>query len=579
VWVEEAGNKVVYALTKIGKQQQRTNIGVLADNNQIKVGRRLVGEYRKPGLYRELVAHCYRQVADVWKLDNEFAAKWASWAFPREHRDLKVVLCAFMLVQSRKGDPVLENGEILFRDEDYRNVGEAMCLQRAKGSDLNPKLLLRVGDILSLPEVAVINRELGFGSSARNPPLGRYYKVVEKWLRYREQNLPLLQGLVKAGFRTTVQQLARKVGYKPDSAKFFEVLRWKQAQAKDGRRVLAIGQTFETETWEGKSEEEVCLAIVKDKPSWKRIVGLLPATVGVTRAVLTAALESGCLSNSDLIILTPTLEELGLLTGSSAPEQWTTAWLAATKAAENQRATNIAKNVKTEWAKKGLEAAADKAAEKALTEVTKDLRVYCIVDKSGSMETCLERAQGYLTKFLGGFPLDRLHVSVFNTIGTEVHIRAPSAAAVRQAFMGHTAGGGTSYAAGVAALAAHTPKPEEDTLMLFVGDEEDSNEASLVRGIEASGIRPSAFGLLKVNGCDGWGRIVTEAAKALGIPCFPIDENMFNSNDPYAVTRMLRNLIASTPVSAPKVGGRREGRKSLVEEILSVELLQKPVWA
>ena len=576
IWKEEGGQKVVYRSVKTGRKTERARVGAMNGDVRIKEGRTVVGEYRKPGLFHETAAYCYRQVAEVWKLDNEFAARWASWAFPREHRDLKVILCAFMLVQNRKGEPVVENGEILFRDEDYRNVGEAMCLIRAK-VDLNPKLLLRVGDVLSLKEVAEINREFGFGQSARNPALGRYYRVVEKWLRYREDNLKMLEGLVKAGFRTTVMRLARRVGYKPTSEKFFEVLRWKQAQAKDGRRQLAIGkEVTKAESWEGLSEEEICETITANKPGWKLIVGLLPPAMGLTRAVVAAAVEAGCMSNQDLIILTPTLEELGLLKVPSVEKRWK----AALDKAENQRAANIAKNVRTKEAKEGLQEAVDKATEKALAEVTKDMRVYCIIDKSGSMQGALERAQDYLTRFLGGFPMDRLHVSVFNTVGTEINIRAPKAAAVRQAFQGHTAGGGTSYAEGVRVLSKYKPKAEEDSLFIFVGDEEDNNTAHLVQTIRQSGLNPVAFGLLKVKAnTGGYGSIITQAAAELGIPCFNVDEQMFTSQDPYAITRMLSDLVASTPVGRGAGRVAPAARKSLVEEILETALLQKPVWA
>lgn len=575
IWKAEDGKKVVYKSVKVGKKTNRVRIGAMNGTNTVKEGRTTVGEYRQPGLFPETVAHYYRQVAEVYKMDNEFAAHWASWSFPREHRDLKVVLCAFMLVQNRKGEPVIENGEILFRDEDFRNVGEAMCLIRAK-VDMNPKLLLRIGDVLSLKEVAEINRELGFGNSARNPALGRYYKVVEKWLRFREENLPMLEGLVKAGFRTTVMKLARRVGYKPTSDKFFEVLRWKQVQAKDGRRDVAIGKKVKkAESWAGKTEQQVCELITEKKPGWKRIMGLLPKEVGMTRAVVAAAVEAGCLSNQDLIILTPTLEELGLLKVPSVEKRWK----AALEKAENQRAANIAKNVKTKEAKEGLQEAVDKATEKALTEATKDMRVYVVIDKSGSMEGALARAQDYLTKFLGGFPMDRLHVSVFNTHGTEINIRAPKAAAVRQAFAGHMAGGGTSYAEGFRVLTKHKPKDGEDALVIFVGDEEDSNVRSLVEAVRDSGINPVAFGLLKVKSTQGYaGAIVTQAATDLGIPCFNVDEKMFTSNDPYAITRMLHDLVAATPVGK-RTGPVAAKRKTLVEEILETQLLQKPVWA
>lgn len=577
IWKKEGDLRVVYKTVQTGKKKTKARVGAMNGSNIVMEGGRAVGTYCDPGLSRETVAYCYRQIAKVWKMDNEFAAHWASWSFPREHRDLKVLLAAFMLVQSRRGDPVVENGEVLFKDEDYRAVGEAMCLLRQK-DDINPKLLLRVGDILALPEVAAINRELGFGKSARNPAMGRYDKAVEKWLRIREQNIPMLEGLIKAGFRTKVMKLAQRVGYKPETPKFFEVLRWPQKQAKDGRREIAIGQKVKkAETWEGKTEEQICVTISRTKPGWKRIVGLLPKGVGMTRAIVACAVEAGSMSDADMIIMTPTFEELGLLQVPEVEKRWKT----AIAKAENQRAANIAKNVKSAKAKEGLKDAVDKATEKAMTEVTKNMRVYVVVDKSGSMEAALTNAQEYLTKFLGGFPLDRLHVSVFNSMGTEITIKAPKAAAVAQAFVGHSAGGGTCYAEGVRALARHKPKDDEDALFLFFGDEGDSNDGRLVQVIRESGINPVAFGLLRLHASrtnwDG-GSVVTDAARTLGIPCFKIDEAMFKADDPYQITRTMRNLISATPVGQ-RPGRVAQARKTLVQEILETPLLQKPVWA
>ncbi|HUV14917.1 MAG TPA: hypothetical protein VMY18_14835, partial [Acidobacteriota bacterium] len=255
----EDGTKVVYKLVKQGKKSTRVKLGNLLDDGRVQNGA-FVGHYRSPGLFPEVASWLYGQVAEVWKLDNEFAARWASFAFDEEHRDLKVVLSAFMLVQSRKGDPVVEGGEILFSDDDFRNVGEAMMLIYQKGKkSLDPKLLLRIHDLLSLESIAKINRDLGFGKSARRPFYGRWPKAVEKWLRYREENPKMLEGLVKAGFRTTVMELARRVGYKPLTPKFFEVLRWKQKQSDDGRRVLAIGAEVKAaDSWEGLTETQIC---------------------------------------------------------------------------------------------------------------------------------------------------------------------------------------------------------------------------------------------------------------------------------------------------------------------------------
>ena len=245
--------KIVYSVTKVGRKTTKTKVGTLAENGfQIKADNgNIVGEYRPAGIFPEVAVWMYRQAADVYARDNEFAAKWASYAFKQEHRDLKVILAALMLVQTRKGDPVVEteNGQkqVAFHDDDFRNVGEAMMLLHTKdGKDFNPKLLLRIYDVLTLPGVAAINRELGFGKSARRPFLGRWDKAVEKWLQHREDNPKLLEGLVKAGFRQTVMDLARRVGYKPQTPRFF-----REQIARAGGNGLQLGSQRQRQAHQG----------------------------------------------------------------------------------------------------------------------------------------------------------------------------------------------------------------------------------------------------------------------------------------------------------------------------------------
>jgi hypothetical protein len=579
-YVENAGVKTVYALrekgpvTKVeiaeGKSLKikGTAFGVLdADGTTIKDPRgRKIGEYRSPGIFKEVATWMFRQVAEIWKLDNEFAARWASHAYAEDHRDLKVILASFMLVQTRKGDPVLDGGKVAFLDEDYRDVGEAMILQNgAKYLDL--KMILRILGVLELPEVAAIVRELGFGNSARSKFLGRFPKVAEKWLRYREENPQLLKGLIKSGQRSSLKRLATTVRYKPTTPKFFKDLRWKQVQAKDGHRGLAIGEAVSAaETWADLREEQICERIVQSKMNFKRIVGLLPEAVGLSRAVMAAAIEAGSLSDKDLILYTPTLEELGLLKVPAIHGKWQL----ALKAAEDQRAANVATRVKGKETKELLQGAADTAMQKAVEEVIRGMRVYFIVDISGSMENAIEQAKVNITKFLPGFPLDKIHASIFNTSGREVILRHATAAGVENAFQGIRASGGTSYGAGVMALSKHKPKDDEDALFFFIGDEEAAPFAHEVR---LSGINPVAFAFIKVR-VNGYSA-VRDTAQALGIPCIMVDQNTFE--DPYAIPRTIRNLIAATPVG--RAPARIQQRETLVDVILKTPLLTKPAWA
>lgn len=568
----ENGQKIVYRLDKVGKKTQKTRLGILGRDNSIVEAGRKVGDYRPAGIFPEVAAWMYRQVAEVWKLDNEFAARWASHSFGEEHKDLKVVLAAFMLCQSRKGDPVRDGDKVLFRDEDYRDVGEAMLLlTRKDGKDFNPKLILRIEDVLRVPAVAAINKEMGFYRGAKNLFPRRYDKVVTKWLAYREQNPRMLQGLVKAGFRTSVMELANRVHYKPESPRFFEILRWKQEQAKDGHRTIAIGKDVEkAESWADLSEREICETIVRDKPNFKRIVGLLPMKVGLTRAVVAAAIESGSMSDKDLIIYTPTIEDLGLMQVQDVRERWER----AIKGAEDTRAANIAQRVRTKEVKDKLAEAADTALKTAVQETMRGIRLYIVVDISGSMEAAIAAVKTYVARFLQSFPLDKLHVAAFNTAGRVVEIKHPSAAGVENAFRGITAGGGTAHLQGIYALRNFKPAADEDAVMIFIGDEGETGDFS--QAIRASGINPVAFGLLKIHTRYALS-IVSDTARVLGIPCFPIDEKIFA--DPYAVPRTMRALIAATPVGQATPARAAAPRVSLIDLIIGTKLLQKPAWA
>jgi len=577
LWKTEGDQRVVYErLPKVRKQpERRVKIGVLGEDMKIRNEQgQIVGRFMNPGLYEEAIVWVYRQIAEIWKMDNDFSAHFASWSWGKDHRDFKNILAAFMLVQSRAGEPVMENGKVAFFDDDFRAVGEAMCLLRGK-YDINPKMLRRIRKILDLEGVAQINRELGFSKSAREPAMGRYPGAVRKWLRSKERNPKLLEGLVKSEFKETVKALSRSVGYKPESPVFCQTLRWKQDQAKDGRRVVALDAKIEkADTWEGLSEAEICQRITKDRMGYKGVVGRLPPEIGLTRAIMMAVIEAGGLSDKDMIIYSPTIEELGLHEVPAVKARLDK----AVKAAEgDQRGRNVGSRVKDKALKAKLDEAADIATAKAMEEVTRNLRVYVVVDKSGSMHRSLEVAKSYLTKFLGGFPLDRTHVSVFNSMGTEVTLKTATATGVEHAFSKHQAGGGTSYAEGVRAIAHHKPEPGEDLLVIFVGDEGDYSPDRLVQAFTGAGLRPVAFGLLLVPG-DNRPRVVQQTAAMMGIPCFRIEEGLFN--DPYTITRTLRNLIATTPVGqhhgAPV---DRAPRKTLVQEILETPLLKRPRWA
>jgi hypothetical protein len=521
-----------------------------------------------PGLFVPAAVNLYGRLLDIYRLNPELMAHFASYALKEtDWRDLKVACAALMLVQARSGQPVKEDdGDVAFYDDDFRIIGEAMVLFYDKKSPrmLTPKGVLRIAELLETPEIAALNRKAGFGdANAKKAPIGRWRKAAERWLAVREQNLPMLQGLTKAGYKETIKRLSRKVGYKPSSQAFFEVLGWKQKQSKAGHRTVGlVGLKLEKrERFDGLSEAEICEAVVDQRLSYKDVVGRLPKDVGLTPAIMVALLPS--LSDKDLRMLTPTLEELGLMGDPDVRVRWEKAVLSA----EDQRSLHVAKNVKSKEVREKLEGAADAAARKAVASATKDvdLRVMFLIDKSGSMEGAIDKSKDALVKILAGFPAEKLHVATFDTIGTVLVPKAATRTAVQHMLSRVGAAGGTVHGAAVRALAQAgvVVPPDAKLIVIVVGDEAGESGEQLAQAFRVYRYAPSALALL-VNVAHGRGQTVQGCARALGIPFSEVKIDQFD--DPYQVTRVLRALLEAPILAGVVTSG-------WVEKVMKTPLL------
>jgi len=535
------------------------------------------GTFVRPGLFVPAAVGLYQRLLEIYKLNADLMAHLASYALVEtDWRDLKVACAALMLVQTRWGEPVHDDdGTVAFYDDDYRRIGEAMVLwyQRKSTRMLTPKAVLRIAELLETPEIAALNRAAGFADPAgKRAPLGRWPRAAAKWLALREANGPMLSGLVRAGYKQTIKNLARKIGYKPASPAFFSILGWKQAQSDDGRRQLGLGDLalVKAERFDGLSEAEICEAIVTQRLRYKDAVGRLPSDIGLTPAIMVALLPT--LSDRDLRQLTPTLEELGLLAGPEVAEI-RGRWERAVAQATDQRGLNVAKNVRDKAIKEKLEESADHAARKAVAAASAevDLRVMFLVDKSGSMQGAIEKSKEALEKILGGFPLEKLHIAAFDTMGQVLRPKAPSRLAVQHMLKPLKADGGTIHGAALTALHRDGVRvPAEAKLILIVvGDEGGETGEQLAGTCRTLGYRVDAIALLvSVSSLQNRGTTVRDCAKAMRVPYSEVTVDQFD--DPYHVTRVLRALLEA-PISAAAAGAPTPG---LVEKVMATKLLE-----
>jgi hypothetical protein len=525
-----------------------------------------------PGLHVPAAVALYSRLMEIRKLNEELLARFASYSIlETEWRDLKVACAALMLVQPRSGQPVRdEQGRVEFRDDDFRAVGEAMVLFYEKKSRrmMTPRGVLRVAQLLETPELARLNRQAGFGSpGGRKPPLGRWPQAAQQWLRTREVNTPLLEGLVKAGYKETIKQIARKCGYAPAGPAFFEILGWKQKQSSGGHRRVGLDglKLQRRERFDDLSEAEICERIELEKLTYKDVVGRLPQELGLTPAILAACLPS--LSDRELRLLTPTLESLGLFADGEIRARWEK----AVRSATDQRALNVAKNVKSREIREALETAADHAAQKAVEDATReqDVHVMFLIDKSGSMEGAIEQSKEALSRILAGFPLDKVHIATFDTMGTVLRPRAASRAAVRHVLSGITACGGTQHSAAVLALHRAGVRVPEDAalLVIVVGDEAGEDGQNLARAFRQAGYRVDGLALI-VNVGAARGHTVRRCAAVMQVPFAEVAVDQFD--DPYQVPRVLRTLLeAPVPSGGP-------ARSRWLERVMATPLLEKP---
>jgi len=524
----------------------------------------------RPGLFVPAATQLYARLLEIYALNATLFAHFASYALTQtDWRDLKVACAAVMLVQQRSGQPVKDGGEVAFYDDDYRAIGEAMLLHYERKSTrmLTPKAVLRVAEMLETNEIAAMNKRAGFGDPAsRKAPIGRWKRAATKWLQLREKNPAMLEGLVKAGFKETIKKIARKCGYKPESDKFFAILGWKQKQSAAGHRTVGLTalKLEKRDRFDGLSEAEICEAIVEQRLSYKDAVGRLPKELGLTPAILVALLPS--LSDRDLRMLTPTLEELGLMADADVRARWEKAIATST----DQRGLHIAKNVRSKELKEKLEEASDNAARAAVKEATKEaeVRVMFLIDKSGSMEGAIEQSKDALTKILAGFPAERVHIATFDTMGTVLVPKAANRAAVAHMLAGIKAAGGTVHAAALQAFhnAGVIVPPEAKLIVIVVGDEAGESGEQLARAFTQLGYSPAAMALL-VSVSNGRGSSVRICARTLRVPFSEVQVNTFD--DPYQVPRVLAALLEA-PVAAG-VGATQSG---WVERVMKTPLLK-----
>ncbi|MGH2901547.1 MAG: VWA domain-containing protein, partial [Solirubrobacteraceae bacterium] len=176
----------------------------------------------------------------------------------------------------------------------------------------------------------------------------------------------------------------------------------------------------------------------------------------------------------------------------------------------------------------------------------------------------IESSKEALAKILAGFPLDKLHVAAFDTMGQVLKPKAATRLAVQHMLAPLRGEGGTIHGAAVHALHRDgliVPKGAK-LIVIVVGDAQGEAGATFAGVFRTLGYEVAAMAFLQAGGT---GSTVRDCARELRVPYSEINVSQFD--DPYHVPRVLRALLEA-PVTAGVV------TPALVEKVMATKLLE-----
>jgi len=223
--------------------------------------------------------------------DPLFLAHFTSYVINKlDSKDLKVVATFANSLSDADGTPFSAGSE--YKKPNWRMISQAALCR------LDPKLTMRV--------VRIANSKMKFGSKAEATHFSKHLKTALcKYLRYREANPKLLEGVRKAGLKNTVETLYRIARIAP-SPEAVRILGWKQKPGFPGSEVELKKTPF---NFEGMSDLEIAQKIQGERLPPTGVLGALPRSI--SPVIAAAILEQS--TGNQVVVLTEMFEEQGLL--------------------------------------------------------------------------------------------------------------------------------------------------------------------------------------------------------------------------------------------------------------------------
>lgn len=356
-------------------------LSYLNDNDRLKAYNAIVAGcghlWSKGKLQKDRLNDLLNLCMSLADEDPYFMAHLASYAVTKlDSKDLKVVALFANSLSDADGTPFItgkdEQGRPIFSDK-YRKPNLRLVSQ-AGIQRLDPKMVSRIIELANLKQALGKRYKEGthFSNSLKT--------AIRKWIKYREANLKAMEGIKKAGFSPTVQNLYRMLHMKP-STEVAEILGWRQGSRKKNN-VEAINKK-NLLNFKGMKDIDIAQKIRDEKIPVLGALGALPDKISPVIAV--ALLEQA--TGDQAVILRGVFDSQGLLKDKEVLEVF------EKKIATAKTALDRVEKINTE-VDKDVELVMKKAkAQKRKKDVGIVGKVFVHIDISSSMNHVIEFAK------------------------------------------------------------------------------------------------------------------------------------------------------------------------------------------
>lgn len=473
-----------------------------------------------------------QQFAELAEHDPLFLAHFTSYAFKKmDTKDLKVVACYINSLSDADGTPFVAGGE--YRKPNFRMISAAAFQQ------LDPKLAVRV------LELAQSKRKIGTKTVGKH--FSKHLKTAaKKYLRYRESNLKILEGVQKAGLGKTLRTMYRIAEIAP-SPEACQVLRWKQKKGFAGANVkIAKAMSFK-----GLTDLEIAQTIRDKRLKPQVIVGMLSDKISPVVAV---ALLEQC-TGDQAVVYTSLFEDQGLMKVQEVRDVYD---------AKIRTAKNALDRV--ERIKQELDEDTKKVLRNAKADVRKEQvgdigKVFMHLDLSPSMHQAVEIAKnsGAIIAECVNNPTENFHWAGFDSVPkTLAKVQKFTQEGFMKALYGvRPAGGGTNCLANF----EQARKLGCDTdFYITDGGHNGGNIPAMIQLFKNRGV-PMPRQVVIVR-CGGYTQEFENGMRAAGLSVAVIDEKHLTESA----------LVTQAIKTAAK------GAVAVIDEIMEFPFLELPKW-